>query len=78
VDALRHGSDARRIQLLYDPQTSGGLLVSISAEAYEPAMDALRRAGVTGWGVGQVVERAARAGSAESAKSAANLAVILR
>jgi selenide,water dikinase len=78
VDASRHGSDPRRIQLLYDPQTSGGLLVSISADAYEPAMDALRRTGVTAWAVGRVVERAATARSAGSAKSAANLAVILR
>jgi selenide,water dikinase len=67
VDASGYASDARRVQLLYDPQTSGGLLISISASAYEAAMDALRAARVTAQPVGRVV-----------APSAANLAVILR
>jgi selenide,water dikinase len=75
VDASQHRSDTRRIQLLYDPQTSGGLLASVSAGAYEAAMDALRRAGVTAQPVGRVVEPAR---SARSTESAANLAVILR
>ena len=75
VDASRHGSDTRRIQLLYDPQTSGGLLASISPEAYEAAMAGLRAAGVTAQSVGRVVERASSSGSTGST---ANLAVILR
>ena len=70
VDVSRHSSDARRIQLLYDPQTSGGLLASVSAEAFDAAMGALRRAGVTAQAVGRAVE--------PSARSAANLAVVLR
>ena len=46
--------DSRLLQLLYDPQTSGGLLVAMSREAAEPALEALRRAGVEAHEVGSV------------------------
>jgi selenide, water dikinase len=77
VDASRPDADSRRIQLLYDPQTSGGLLVSVAAAAYDVAMEALRGAGVSAHPVGRVTERIG-AGSAEPGKSAAILAVVLR
>ena len=48
------GLDPRCVQLLYDPQTSGGLLVAIAPEAAEAAVLALSRAGVTAHPVGVV------------------------
>jgi selenide,water dikinase len=49
-----HAVDPRRIQILYDPQTSGGLLVAIAPEAAAAAVAALSRAGVTAHAVGVV------------------------
>jgi selenide,water dikinase len=46
--------DARRVQLLYDPQTSGGLLVAIAPDAVPAAVAALSRAGVTAHQVGSI------------------------
>ena len=43
--------------LVYDPQTSGGLLVVISPNRLTDALDALRRASVDVWEVGEVVPR---------------------
>jgi len=43
--------------LLFDPQTSGGLLVSIAREAADAALGALERRGVRGRAIGQVVEK---------------------
>jgi selenophosphate synthase len=54
---------------MFDPQTSGGLLVAIAADAVDTALDALIGAGVSAQPVGEVREAAA---------SGANLAVILR
>ena len=51
------GLDSRRIQMLYDPQTSGGLLVAIAPEASDAAAAALSRAGVTAHPVGVVEAR---------------------
>ncbi len=48
--------------LLYDPQTSGGLLVSISAESLECARRELTAAGVPGYVVGRVVPPGTAAG----------------
>ena len=48
------GLDSRRIQLAYDPQTSGGLLVAIAPEAAASAVAALSRAGVAAYPVGTV------------------------
>ena len=43
--------------LLFDPQTSGGLLISIAAEAAADALNALQRLGVTASRVGSVVPK---------------------
>lgn len=43
--------------LLYDPQTSGGLLVSIEPTLHEAVTAALRTAGVQAWTIGEVVSR---------------------
>jgi selenide,water dikinase len=48
------GLDPRRVQLLYDPQTSGGLLVAIAPDAVAAAVAAWSRAGVTAHQVGSV------------------------
>lgn len=46
--------DPRLVQLLYDPQTSGGLLAAVRADVATPALEALRRAGVDAHEVGSV------------------------
>jgi len=56
--------DVRLIRVLYDPQTSGGLLVALAPAGAERALEALREAGLTGALVGQ-------------AEAAAGAAVIL-
>lgn len=50
------GLDRRRVQLLYDPQTSGGLLVAISADTAGAALQALGAAGVAAHQVGHIVD----------------------
>jgi selenide,water dikinase len=47
--------DTRKVQLLYDPQTSGGLLVAVAPESLPAAMDRLRGAGVAAHEVGVVL-----------------------
>jgi selenide,water dikinase len=49
---------AERLELLYDPQTSGGLLVAVVEERARATLMALSTAGVKAWRVGQVLERA--------------------
>ena len=46
--------DPRRVQLLYDPQTSGGLLFAVPGDAAEQALRALSEAHVDAWVVGAV------------------------
>jgi selenide,water dikinase len=67
VDAVP-GLDPRHVQLLYDPQTSGGLLVAIAEEAVAAARAAWNRAGVT----------AHQVGWAEPLQKAPKVAVMLR
>jgi selenide,water dikinase len=43
--------------LLFDPQTSGGLLIAIAAQAAADALTALQRHGVSGGQVGRVVQK---------------------
>jgi selenide, water dikinase len=62
------GLDPRRIQLLYDPQTSGGLLVALAPAAAAQAVAAWSRAGV----------RAQPVGSIEPLKMPQKVAVVLR
>jgi selenide,water dikinase len=59
VDAAP-GLDPWLVQMLYDPQTSGGLLVALAPEAASQAVAALARAGVTAHPVG-AIEAAAQA-----------------
>jgi selenide, water dikinase len=47
--------DPLRVQLLYDPQTSGGLLVALAASALDGALRALETAGVAAHLIGTVM-----------------------
>jgi selenide,water dikinase len=62
------GLDSRRIQLLYDPQTSGGLLAALAPGAASDALARLRSAGVA----------AHRIGTVEPGQSGSRVAVTLR
>ena len=53
--------DARMVELMYDPQTSGGLLVALPETAVQTFEQALSARGGESWVVGRVVERGARA-----------------
>ena len=44
-----------RVLALFDPQTSGGLLMAVAAEKHGLLLDALAHAGVGAWTVGEVV-----------------------
>jgi len=48
------GLDPRRVQLLYDPQTSGGLLAAVERSRAEAALRALAESGVTAQAIGAV------------------------
>lgn len=50
-------------KLLYDPQTSGGLLISVAAEASVELLDALRAAGVPAARIGRVATSLSESGS---------------
>ena len=43
--------------LLFDPQTAGGLLISVSRESADPLIRSLQRAGVSAVEIGGVIER---------------------
>jgi selenide,water dikinase len=47
------------LDVCYDPQTSGGLLVTIDASAADATIEALAAGGVTAWVVGEVAAPAA-------------------
>jgi selenide,water dikinase len=47
-------ADPRHIQLLFDPQTSGGLLVAVAPSSVDAAVDALGRGGAAVWRIGRV------------------------
>jgi selenide,water dikinase len=51
------GVDAERETLLYDPQTSGGLLIAASVEAADEVATALRAAGVAATRIGAAANR---------------------
>jgi len=55
---LAAGLEAARTQLLFDPQTSGGLLFALPAPASDALLRALAAAGEPGWEIGRVVEGA--------------------
>ncbi len=54
---VEKGLDPARYMLLFDPQTSGGLLLSVPAERAAELMETLAKAGVEGSVIGSVVER---------------------
>lgn len=55
-----HASVPNELQdLLYDPQTSGGLLVAVDSRVVDEVLGALRRGGVGAWKVGHVADRKA-------------------
>jgi selenide,water dikinase len=55
--AFDAGVSPEHQDLLFDPQTSGGLLVAIAPEAADAALAALERHGVSGHRVGRVVAK---------------------
>jgi len=55
------GTDAALLDALYDPQTSGGMLIAIPARRAPALVLALRRARVPAIAVGEVVKRGPRA-----------------
>jgi selenide,water dikinase len=59
--ATDYGGDTRREQLLFDPQTSGGLLASIAPSAVAEAIAALSASGAGAWIVGEVTVRGTQA-----------------
>jgi len=48
-------TEDRPLHLIYDPQTSGGLLVAVSADAVSAAERAFATAGVPAWRIGRAV-----------------------
>lgn len=54
--AYRRDFDEWERRLLFDPQTSGGLLAAVAPDAAAPLLDAFRAAGEPVWEVGQAVE----------------------
>jgi selenide,water dikinase len=58
---VEEGADMHRVQLLYDPQTSGGLLVAVDPSAVPAALAALAGHGVNAVVVGRVSARTAHA-----------------
>jgi selenide,water dikinase len=53
---LGGGLDGARVELLFDPQTSGGLLLALPADAAAALLDAMRAAGESCWSIGVVRE----------------------
>ena len=43
-----------RVLALFDPQTSGGLLIAVAADKHAGLLSGLRESGVTGWTIGEV------------------------
>ena len=50
-------------KLMYDPQTSGGLLISVLAEESQELLDLFRAAGISAAKIGEVIESRAERGS---------------
>lgn len=57
VDGQAFDRNDPRVGLLFDPQTAGGLLAAIPAEAASTVLDALRRFGARGWIIGRILPR---------------------
>jgi selenide,water dikinase len=52
--SVASGADPRRVQMMFDPQTSGGLLAAVAGPTLRQALAALSDAGVAAWHVGSV------------------------
>lgn len=50
------GVPAELVDLICDPQTSGGLLMAVSDHAHKPLLDALKDRKIAAWTIGKVVE----------------------
>ncbi len=59
--AVESAEAAARLDLFFDPQTSGGLFVALPADGVAPALAALAARGVMGTLVGRVVDRGTHA-----------------
>ena len=59
--AVESAEATARLDLFFDPQTSGGLFVALPADAAAPALAALAARGVTGTLVGRVVDQGTHA-----------------
>jgi selenide,water dikinase len=70
--------DPGSIPLLYDPQTSGGLLAVVAKDACDRVLTALERARVPAWTIGEVEEASGPAGSGRGARLPETVAVRLR
>jgi selenide,water dikinase len=57
----RTRADGRTVELMYDPQTSGGLLVALPEGSYSAFERALSVRGGSSWVIGRVVDRGDRA-----------------
>jgi selenide,water dikinase len=60
VFADRAGLDRLQREVLFDPQTSGGLLIAVPPESTAALLDALLSSGHTAAEVGEVLEGPAR------------------
>jgi selenide,water dikinase len=62
---LGHGdtisADDPRVLALFDPQTSGGLLMSVAPSRHQPLIEAMASKGVACWTVGEIQEASAGA-----------------
>lgn len=54
--AFERPLEADKTEILYDPQTSGGLLIAVSPSHHDALVAALERQGAAHWVVGQVVD----------------------
>ncbi len=52
--------DEKRLKLMADPQTSGGLLMSVPAARMPKLIEAMVEAGIEGYPVGEVVQYSGR------------------
>ena len=55
--ALRAGIDRDLVSLMYDPQTSGGLLVTMPERSLKDFENGVREGGGGSWRIGRVIER---------------------
>jgi selenide,water dikinase len=57
----RTEADGRTVELMYDPQTSGGLLIALPSGTLDTFESAMSARGESSWVIGRVIERGERA-----------------